>query len=153
MTAIGDGIVVEREHGEWLEAFDEARRVVVEDDSLVEQVVGVEDVLEFLHHLIRFLSPFIFHERCHIATCSMLRLQRAVVFLYHEARHVSHHLFVAFHFAFALETLVEDEVIVAFEGVSVDAGVVVSMVGNEFLQLHRSLGKVVDVEGYVLDKA
>ena len=51
------------------------------------------------------------------------------------------------------KTLVEDEVVVALEGVAVDAGVAVAMVGDELLQLHRGLGQVVDVECHVLDEA
>ena len=36
---------------------------------------------------------------------------------------------------------------------TVDAGVAVAVVGNEFLQFHGCLGQVVDVEGHILNEA
>ena len=83
----------------------------------------------------------------------MLRLQRPVVFLDHQSCHVAHHLLIALHFALALETLVEDEVVVALEGMAVDTGIIVAVVGNEFLQFHRGFRQVVDMERDILDEA
>ena len=53
----------------------------------------------------------------------------------------------------ALETLVQDEVVVTLEGMSVNAGIVVAVIGNETLQLHRRLWQALDGEGHVLDQA
>ena len=83
----------------------------------------------------------------------MLGFQRSVVFLYHQAGHIAHHLLVALHLALALETLVQDEVVVALKSMTVDAGVIIAMVGDEFLQFHGGIGQVVNVEGDVFDQA
>ena len=63
----------------------------------------------------------------------MFGLQRAVIFLDNEFGYVAHHLGVACHLVFIGKTLVEDEVVVALESVTIDAGIVVAVVGNKFL--------------------
>ena len=153
MTAVGHAAEVEVEHGQRLQAFDEAVGVVVEDDTLVQQSFRVEDGLQLLHGLVGLVAPFVFHERCHVASCAMLCLQRAVVVLDHEFCYVAHHVGIAFHLAVALEALVQDEVIVALESMTVDAGIGIAVVGNELLQAHGGFGQHLDGEGHVLNQA
>ena len=153
MAAVGHAVEVVVEHGQRLQALDEAVGVVVKDDTLVQQTVGVEDGLELFHHLVGLLAPLIRNEGSHIAACAVLSLQRAVVVLDHQTCHVAHHLSIASHLVLVGKTLVEDEVVVALEGVAVDAGVVVTVVGYQFLQLDRGFGQRLDGEGDVLDEA
>ena len=63
----------------------------------------------------------------------MFCLQRAVVFLYHEFRHITHHLSIAIHLGLLSETLVQDKVVVALEGMTIDTRIVVTMIGNKLL--------------------
>ena len=42
--------------------------------------------------------------------------------------------------------------VVALEGVTVDAGILVAVIGNEFLQLDGGFGQVLDSKGDVLDE-
>ena len=51
------------------------------------------------------------------------------------------------------KALVQDEVVVALKGVTIDTGIVVAVVGNELLQLHRGLRQRLDGEGHILDEA
>ena len=152
MAAVGHALEVEVEHGQRLQTLDEAVGIVVEDDALVQKAFWIEDGFQFLHHLIGLVAPLVLHERSHVTASAVLGLQRAVVLLDDEFRHGAHHLCVTGHLVFVGEALVQDEVVVALEGVAVDTGVVVAVVGNEFLQLHRSLRQTLDGEGDVLDE-
>ena len=70
----------------------------------------------------------------------MLGLQRTVVVFDHEFGHIAHHLGIAGYFVLIGKALVQDEVVVTFKGMAVDAGIRVAVVGNELLQLHCGLG-------------
>ena len=135
------------------EALDKAEGIVVEDTAAVEQVLGIEDGLQLLHHLIGLLAPFVFHERRHVATRAVLGFQRAVVFLHDQTGHVAHHILILLHVLLGLETLVQDEVVIALEGVAVDAGIGIAVVGNHLLQLHGCLRQVFQREGDVFNQA
>ena len=89
----------------------------------------------------------------HIPARAMLGFQGTVIFIYYQGLDVIHQVFVAFHFRLGTEGLVDDEVVVAFESMAVDAGVIISVAGYELLQFCRCLRKVFNVEGYVLDEA
>ena len=82
----------------------------------------------------------------------MLSLQGAVILLNHQTGHIAHHLLIAFHLTLALEALVEDEVVVTFKRMTVDAGIGVAMVGNELLQFDRCFGQILDVESHIFDE-
>lgn len=43
--------------------------------------------------------------------------------------------------------------IVAFQGMTVDAGIIVAVAGDELLQVGSGFGQVFDMEGYILDEA
>ena len=72
----------------------------------------------------------------------MLCLQRSVELFNHQPGNVAHHAFVSLHLCLCVETLVEDEVVVALEGVSVDARVTVAIICNQLLELDGSHGQV-----------
>ena len=50
------------------------------------------------------------------------------------------------------KALIQNKVVVTLEGMSVDTGIVVAMIGNQFLQFHRSLRQRLDGEGDILDE-
>ena len=54
--------------------LNETVGIIIEDDTRVEQIVGVEDALQLLHHAIGFLAPLVFDKRRHIAARAMLGL-------------------------------------------------------------------------------
>ena len=51
------------------------------------------------------------------------------------------------------KALVQNEVVVALKGVTVDTSIVVAMIGYQFLQFHGSLWQALDGEGHILDEA
>ena len=61
-----------------------------------------------------------------------------------------HHLRVAFNFFLVGKTLVQNEMVVALKGMTIDACIVIAMVGNELLESDGRLRKVLNVEGYIL---
>ena len=89
----------------------------------------------------------------HIPARAMLGFQGTVIFIYYQGLDVIHQVFVAFHFRLGTEGLVDDEVVVAFESMAVDAGVIISVAGYELLQFCRCIRKVFNVEGDVFDEA
>ena len=152
MTTIRHLVVIEIEHRQRFQALDEAVWVVVEDDTPIQQSVGVEDGLQFLHHLISLLTPLILHKRCHVPTRSMFSLQRTVILLYHQLCHIAHHLRITCHLMLIGKTLVQDEMVIALEGMTIDAGIRIAMIGNEPLQLHRRLRQRLDGECDILNQ-
>ena len=152
MTTIRHACEVEVEHRQGLQTLDEAVRIIVEDDALIQQSLWIEDSLQLFHHLIGRLAPLVFHKRCHIATCTVLSLQRTIIFLNDQLRHIAHHLGIASHFVLIGKTLIQDEVVVAFKSMSVDTSIIVSVIGNQLLQLHRSLRQRFDGESHILDE-
>ena len=133
VTAVGDTVEIVVEDGQGFEALDITVGVVVEDDTLIQQAFRIKNVLQFLHHLVSLVAPLIFHKRSHITACAVLGLQRTVVFLDDKFGNVTHHLSIARHLVFVGKALIEDEVVVALESVTIDAGIVVAVVGNKFL--------------------
>ena len=77
----------------------------------------------------------------HIPARAMLGFQGTVIFIYYQGLDVIHQVFVAFHFRLGTEGLVDDEVVVAFESMAVDAGVIISVAGYELLQFCRCSGR------------
>ena len=152
MASVRHLVKVEIEHGQRFQTFDEAVRIVVKDNALVQQALRVEDSLQLLHHLIGLVTPLILHEGRHIAACAVFGLQRAVIALYHEFGHSTHHLCIACHLMLIGKALVQDEVVVALKGMTIDAGVVIAMVGNEFLQFDGGLRQTLNGERHILDE-
>ena len=77
------------------------------------------------------ISPFMADKGSHIPARAMLGFQGTVIFIYYQGLDVIHQVFVAFHFRLGTEGLVDDEVVVAFESMAVDAGVIISVAGYE----------------------
>ena len=153
VAAIGHAVEVVVEDGQRLQALDEAVGIVVEDHPLVEQTLWVEDGLQLLHGLVSLVAPLVFHEGRHVTACAVFCLQRSVVALYHELCHVAHHFCITGHLVLVGKALVEDEVVVALEGVPIDTGIGVAVIGDELLQFHSSLRQRLDGERYILDEA
>ena len=136
-----------------LEILDEALRIIVEDDARIEQIVRVKNGLELTHGSISLLAPLLLDKRRHIAARAVLSLQRAVILLDHEPGHVAHHRGIALHLAVGAEKLIDDEVVIALEGMAVDACILIAMVGDKALQLDGGLGQILHGKRHVLDKA
>ena len=83
----------------------------------------------------------------------MFCFQRTVVFIDYQSFYVIHQVLVALYFGVGTEGLVQDKMVVAFQGMTVDAGIIVAVAGDELLQVGSGFGQVFDVEGYVLDEA
>ena len=128
-------------------------RIIVEDNSRIEYIQWVEECFDGLHQVIRFLSPFVFYERSHVASGTVFCFQRTVIFVYYQSLDVIHQCLVALDFCLRTERLVDDEMIISFEGMPVDAGVIVSVARYQLLQVGGRLGQILDVEGHVFDEA
>ena len=113
----------------------------------------VKQLFDGFHGFVGVISPFMADKGSHIPARAMLGFQGTVIFIYYQGLDVIHQVFVAFHFRLGTEGLVDDEVVVAFESMAVDAGVIISVAGYELLQFCRCLRKVFNVEGDVFDEA
>ena len=148
LDAAVDDVVGERH---WLDVVNETLRVVVENHSGIEQPLGVKETLDVSHNLKRLVSPLVPHKRGHIAPRAVLGLERAVILVDHQFDNLLHQVAVARHLLWGVETLGDDEVVVALEGVAVDARVVVAVVDEHLREVFGGLWQVVDVEGDILD--
>ncbi len=61
-----------------LDVLAEDGGVVVDEDAGIEQVAGVDELLDLFHHRVRLVAPLALHERGHRAAGAVLGLQRAV---------------------------------------------------------------------------
>ena len=152
MTAIRHTFKIEVEYRQRLQTLDEALGVIVENHALIQQAFRIEYRLQFLHYLIGRLAPLIFHKRCHIATCTMLSLQRAVILFNDQLSHITHHLSIASHLVLVSKTLVQNEVIVTLESMSINTSIIVAMVSNQFLKFYSSFRQRLDGESHILNE-
>lgn len=83
----------------------------------------------------------------------MFCFQRTVVFIDYQSLYVIHQVLVALYFGVGTERLVQDKVVVAFQGMTVDAGIIVAVAGVSCCRSAVASGRCFDVEGYVLDEA
>ena len=153
MCPVGYAFELVVQLGQRFEVLDETVRIIIKDTSLVKEVVRVKDGLQLLHDIIGLFAPLIFHKWSHVPACSMLGLERAIVLFNHKPCHIAHHFLILLNIGFALEALVQDEMIVPFECMSVNAGIIIAMIGNKFLELDRCFGQIFNMEGNIFDKA
>ncbi|MCY1538307.1 hypothetical protein D9M68_738400 [compost metagenome] len=93
-------------------------RVYREHHVGVEDALGVEQALDLPHQLVGFRAPLQLDEGRHVASGAVLGLERAAELHRHQLRHVLHEGVVAGHLLGLLETLGEDEVQVALQGMA-----------------------------------
>ena len=74
-AAIGHAGEVVVEYRQRFQTLDKAVGIVVEDHALIQQTLGIEDSLQFLHHLVGLVTPLVFHEGRHVTACAVLCLQ------------------------------------------------------------------------------
>ena len=130
-----------------------AFRVVIENNARIQQTFRVEQVFDGFHHLIGCISPFVAYKRSHVSARTVFCFQRAVVFVRNQCLDIIHQVFVAFHFGFAAKRLIEDEVVVPLQRMSVYTGILVAVTGYELLQFGGCFGQVLDVESHIFDEA
>ena len=129
-----------------------ALRVIVENNAWIEYIVRVEKTFYLFHKEESICAPFAFDIRSHVATSAMLGFERAVVVIDHHSGNIVHKSLVAIDFFLRIKALVDDEVVVAFEGMTIDDSIVVVVAFEELLEFLSSLDKMVNRECNVLDE-
>ena len=140
-------------HGDGLQMLQIALLVLVEDNAGVQDTLGIQQRLDALHKAESLLSPLVFHKGCHVAAGAVLRLQGAVVFGHHQFHHIADHGVVALNVCPRLKRLVDNEMEVSFQGMAVNAGIVISMAVQQGRQVRRGSRKVLNMEGDVFNQA
>ena len=128
-------------------------RVFVNDDTGIEQPLRVEETLDAAHDIISLLTPFLPDEWSHITSCTMFRLQRTVILVDYQSLHVIHEPLVSSHLLVVVKILVNDEMIIPFQSMPIDAGIVLSMTRNELLKFFGRMGEVFYLESDILCQA
>ena len=72
--------------------------------------------------------------------------------IYHHSGNIVHESLVAIDFFLRIKSLVDDEVVVAFECMTIDDGIVVVVAFEELLELFCSLYEMMDRESNILDE-
>ena len=110
-----------------------ALRVIVENNAWIEYIVRVEKMFHLFHKAESIGAPFAFDVRSHVATCAMLGFERAIVVTDYHIGNIFHKSLVAIDFGLRVEALVDDEVVVAFEGMTIDNSIVVVVMLEKLL--------------------
>ena len=129
-----------------------ALRVVVENNARIEYIVRVEETFHLFHKEESICAPFAFDIRSHVATSAMLGFERAIVVVDNEASNIVHKSLVAIDFGLRIKALVDNEVVVAFEGMTIDDSIVVVVAFEELLEFFGSFDEMVNRECNVLDE-
>ena len=138
---------------EWFEIGYVALRVVVENNAWIEYIARVEKMFHLFHKAESIGTPFAFDIRSHIAASAMLGLERAIVVTDYHIGNIFHESLIAIDFGFGVEALVDDEVVVAFEGMTIYYGIIIVVMFKELLEFFCCLDEMVDWEGNVFDEA
>ena len=118
---------------EWFEIGYVALWVVVEDNAWIEYIARVEKMFHLFHKAESIGAPFAFDVRSHIAPSAVLGFERAIVVVDDHSGYVVHKRLVASDFGLRVEALVDDEMVVAFEGMTIDDGIVVVVMLEKLL--------------------
>jgi hypothetical protein len=118
---------------EWFEIGYVALRVVVENNARIEYIARVEKMFHLFHKAESIGAPFAFDIRSHIAPSAVLGFERAIVVVDNEASNIVHKSLVAIDFGLRIKALIDDEMVVAFEGVTIDDGIVVVVMLEKLL--------------------
>ena len=137
----------------WFEVGNVTLRVVVENNARVEDIVGVEEMFYLFHELEGISTPLAFDVWSHVATCAMFGFERAIVVTDYHIGNIFHKSLVAIDFGLRVEALVDDEVVVAFEGMTIYYSIVIVVMLKELLKFFCGLDEMVDWEGNVFDEA
>ena len=116
--------------------------VVVEDYTRIQNSFRVKYLFYLLHEGICLLTPLFLHVRGHIAACTVLSLQRTVIFVYNKVCNVIHELAVFLHLAFSSKILVEHEVEVSLKCVSEDYCICIAVLLKNLSQIKHCICKL-----------
>ena len=134
-----------------LDVLHKALGIFIEDDTRIENILRVEELLDFLHDAIGLVAPLLAHKGRHVAASAMLGLERAVVLVDHELHRFTHKFLVALHIFVGLKRLAYHKVEISLQGMAVDAAIGIAMLVEHACKIDRCIGKVLNVEGNVLD--
>ena len=126
-------------------------RVVVDEDTGVQQPLRVESVLDPPHQPVNLLSPLHLHERRHVPPRPVLPLEGSVVLPDDHIGHRVHEPLVPRHLLRVAEILGKDEVQIPVQGVAENDPLVVPVAPHELLELQGGVGEALDREHHVLD--
>ncbi len=134
-----------------LQVLEVGGGIVVEDDAGVEEEIGVEQALDGAHQVGRFLAPFHFDERCHVAAGAVFGLERTIVLVHHQIADVVHESGVAVDLGLIPEILREHKMQVAFQRMAENDRLMVTVLAEQGLQVQRGIGQRGDRKGNILD--
>ena len=137
---------------QWLDMLQVRRRIFVEDNAWVHNILWVKEFLYLTHQLVGIISPLATNEWCHIATCSVLCLQTTIVLIYHQIHHGTHHMVVLLNGLRTIKTLVQNKVVVTFQRVTINHGFWIIVLLEQLLQCQGCLCQMLYREGYILNQ-
>jgi len=119
-------------------------RVVVDENAGVDQVLGIENVLDFPHGVIDLLAPFPAYKRCHVAASAVLGFQGTVVFVHHQRHDVFHEGLVTLYLIRICEIETQNEVDVAVKHMAPNNGLLIRVLFEQLLQVDQTVPQVSD---------
>src|SRR5205085_7286756 len=126
-------------------------RIRINDYARVEEVVGIDQLLEALHNGITILAPLHFYKGRHVASGTVFCFKGAVITHYHQLHQIFEEASVLRDRRLIIKRLSNDEVEVAILGMTEDDAVFVSVLNEQPLQFLRAVGQALDGKCYVFD--
>ena len=139
-------------HRHRFKVLDKAFRIIVKDHTGIQQVLGVKDGLDFFHHFVSLIAPFMTNERSHVPPCSMLGFERAVVLVDYESVYIEHEATIHLHILRAIEPLGNNKVDITIQGMAINTRIIVAVTAQQFIQFCAGLRHIFKMEGHVFDE-
>ena len=127
--------------------------IFVEDHPWIENPFRIEQIFYVLHQLVGIVTPFLPDERCHVASRTVFSLERTVVFFRDKFNHIAHHPVILRNRRRSVKALVQDEVPVAVEGVTVDHRVRIVVGYEKLLQFICGIRQFFDGDCDIFNQA
>ena len=102
------------QQGSGFQMLQVAFPVFVEDDSGVQDTLGVQQGFDAFHQAESLFSPLRFHKGSHVAAGAVFCFQGAVVLVYNQLHHVPDHGIVSFNIGPCFKCLIDNEMEVSF---------------------------------------
>ena len=111
--------------GQCFQVFEMAKRVVVENNAWVEDIIWIESVFYFEHDIVSLFAPFALYKWRHIAACAMFGFERTIIFINNQINYFIHHIVVSFNFLLRVKRLIDNKMKVPFECMAVNYSIIV----------------------------
>ena len=119
-------------------------RILIEYHPWIQYPVRIEQILDVHHQFIGIVTPFFPDERRHVASSTMFSLERTIIPFGNKFNHIAHHPVILRNCRRSVKALVQDEMPIAVESVTVYHRIRIVVSYKKPLQFIRSICQLFD---------